>query len=144
MRHSHTLIFLCGILVSFILFKLVYPNPSPDSTFATLSLVLTLSYPMWRKRNGHKSIIKIWIVSVLATYWFYEAYFRISNSVMQSFHHYVHPLMPVSNSKAILGSIPFLLIFFAFVIDELFIKRRGIPKNTDNKYEEPHTNPQAD
>jgi len=133
-KDNQKIFFCLSTVCTFVFFKQLYQNPSPDSFVATISTFTTLSYPLWRRKNNDYSLMKQLMISSIASYWFHEAYFRISNSIIISFHYYVHPTFHVSSTKAFFAAIPFILISFVFFLDELFIKRKDILNKAKFKY----------
>ena len=123
LREQGSLPFFLGMIISFLLIQALYKTPDSSSSFALFSLILSLTYPLWRERSKIKSPLKSILTSFLATYWFYEGFFRVAHSVMISFHFFNHKMIVVNSSKALLGASPFFLISLAFILDFMFERK---------------------
>lgn len=110
MKQNIVIYVLTMIITVIFLNTLTFPN----KFLLSVMVFISVSYPFWRKKR-----INTVLVTVITTYWFYVAWFRVSNSIMFLF--VTNTTYTVSTTKAMISVLPLIIIPIVFIIDHFFI-----------------------
>lgn len=120
-----------GILFFLLLFKVFLTLPNIYAC-ATMLLVL-LTYPFWRRKEGEPAHIKRLVLSGLIAFNIYRVYMSIGNEVVYLYNRTLEVDLYTSTTTSILST----FIIVGFFIDEVFNDRGRYQEyvyfNLDNK-----------